>query len=170
MKRFNIWIEFISKDLIKSYQIDLVKNNLKFCSNIVNYNNFQNFVNNNLGKNGNALNSLTIGSFNKTYKFIRVNKIVSENLKKDFNINLMNQTILNIFYNSGISSAYKKLDYNNQILINKIINENVEINTLEILNMRFIDIINEIREKNLIYFLKKIENKEKNIKFLKSYY
>ena len=52
---------------IQSNQIDSVKNNLKFCSNIVNYNNFQNFVNNNLGKNGNALNSLTIGSFNKTY-------------------------------------------------------------------------------------------------------
>ena len=53
--------------IVKNNQIDLVKNNIKFCSNIVNYNNFQNFVNNNLNKNGNALNSLTIGNFNKTY-------------------------------------------------------------------------------------------------------
>ena len=52
---------------IQLNQIDLVKNNLKFSSNIVNYNNFQNLVNSNLSKNGNALNSLTIGNFNKTY-------------------------------------------------------------------------------------------------------
>ena len=56
-----------TNQIVKGKQIDNDKNNLKFCSNIVNYNNFQNFVNNNLFKNGNIPNSLTICNFNKTY-------------------------------------------------------------------------------------------------------
>lgn len=110
------------------------------------------------------LNKLNCSLYNKSYKFIRIDKHINENLKKDFNIKLMNQTILNIIYNSEISSIYKKFNHDNRTLLNKIIAENLEIKTIKILKMKFIDIINEIREKNLDYFLNKIEEKENRIK------
>ena len=54
----------------------------------------------------------------------------------------------------------------NKKLVQKILEENRESKTMAIFNKKYIDIINEIRfdENNVYFFLKKIKEKEKNVK------
>ena len=56
-----------------------------------------------------------------------------------------------------LNNKYKKNIDSNKKLINKILEENREITVINILNMKYIDIINEIRydEDNLYFFQKK---------------
>ena len=59
----------------------------------------------------------------------------------------------------------------NKILIKKIYDENIETETQSILEKTFKDILNDIREKDLDYFLEKIKDKEtKNNKPLNGSY
>jgi len=71
---------------------------------------------------------------NKKFSFYRLDKLISENLRRDFNIKL----------------------------IKKIFNEKEETDTIDILNKKYIDIIKEIRENRLDDFLESIKKKEKN--------
>ena len=99
----------------------------------------------------------------KTYPFYKIDKEINENLKKDFNMQLMEKTIAKIFYETPISSKYKKnydISYNKK-LIQKIYNENVEFNTIKLLQKKFIEMLRFIRENNLNEFLDSIKNKEK---------
>ena len=98
----------------------------------------------------------------KTKKFYKINKKVAENLKIDFNIKLMKQPLHDLFLNEKISNKYsKKNNNNNVLLIKKIFDENIELETIRILNMKYIDIIREITEKYLDDFLDIIKKKEK---------
>ena len=73
---------------------------------------------------------------------------------------------MDILLNFPLNNKYKKDIDSNKTLINKILEENREIQVINILNMKYIDIINEIRydEENLYFFLEKIRDKEKVIK------
>ena len=69
---------------------------------------------------------------------------LNEKLKKDFNIDLMERTIMDILLNFPLNNKYKKDIDSNKKLINKILEENREIQVINILNMKYIDIINTI--------------------------
>ena len=109
------------------------------------------------------INDLNESLEDKTLKFYKISSDISENLKKDFNVALMERTLCDIFKKTKLSNKYRKKKHNtfNSSLIDKIYKEKVEIKAIEILNKKYIDIINEIKENNLKEFLEKIEEKEK---------
>ena len=98
------------------------------------------------------------------YKFYPLDKTLNVNLKKDFNEELMKRTIYDIFMNSDLNERHKGGDYSNKNLINKILEEKSEIETIKILNMKYIEILDYIRQKDREYFLEKIRAKEKRNK------
>ena len=100
---------------------------------------------------------------NKKYLFCNLDTILSEYLKRDYNVKLMQTTIFDILSKTNANKKYKNPNLN-KILIEKIIKENIEIKVINLLNLKFIDFINEIRndENNLYYFLEKIKIKEEN--------
>ena len=98
------------------------------------------------------------------YKFYPLDKTLNVNLKKDFNEELMKRTIYDIFMNSDLNERHKGGDYSNKNLINKILEEKREIETIKILNMKYIEILDYIRQKDREYFLDKIRTKEKRNK------
>ena len=110
------------------------------------------------------LNLLNNSLKNKEYKFYRIDKNLMECLKRDFNLKLLNRTIEDIFYNEITSKKYRTpIDAHiNREVIDKILLEGGEKDTIKILKMTFKDIITEIRTNQLKYveFFKIIEIKE----------
>ena len=100
----------------------------------------------------------------KSAQILKITKDVSEVLKIEYNMELMNKTLKEIIYNEPIRHKYKRNNYDNKYLIEKIFRENKEKKTIEILNKTYYDIIEEIRTQNLNGFLDKIVKKEKNMK------
>ena len=116
----------------------------------------------------NALNN----SLEKTRnRFYPLDKDLNENIKKDFNMELLDRTIKDIYDNSELNKRFKNPKPSNKFLIKKIFDEKVEIKTINILNMTFIEVLNHIREKDLQKFLQTIKEKEekKNNKNLDEY-
>ena len=97
------------------------------------------------------INRLNRSLKNKGCKFYRLHKALSENL---------------LFYYINISDKYRTpIDpLSNRKLIDKIEREQVETETLKILNMTYHDIINEVREEELDDFLTYIKIKEEKMK------
>jgi len=98
---------------------------------------------------------------NKNYRFYPLAKDLNENLKKDFNMQLLNRTIHDIYDNSELNKRFKNPEYSNKDLLKKIFEEKIEIRTINILNMKYSDILNHIREKDLENFLEAIKEREK---------
>ena len=111
------------------------------------------------------VNQLNLSLSDKRKKFYKIDKSLSENLKKDFNMELMEKRIFDIFMNTKISKKYKRISdkFYNAKLINTILAENIEKETIKLLSMKIIDMINFIKENQLEEFLSIIENKEKGI-------
>ena len=97
----------------------------------------------------------------KTQIFYKIDKWISENLKRDFNLELMVRTLEDIFSNTNMSGRYK--NYSNEALIQKIKAENKEEKTIELLNMTFIEVIYMIQDKYLEEYLETIKSKENTI-------
>ena len=120
------------------------------------------------------INRLNRSLKNKGCKFYRLHKALSENLKKSFNQKLLETTIRDLFYYINISdkcrTSIKPLS--NRNLIDTIEAEQVETETLKILNMTYHDIINKVREEELDDFLNYIKSREKqnedNDEYMKS--
>jgi hypothetical protein len=104
------------------------------------------------------------------YKFYPLDKTLNVNLKKDFNEDLMNRTIYDIFMNSELNERHKNGDYSNKNLINKILEENCEIKTIKILKLKYIDVLNYIRQNDRKNFLEKIRAKEQKNKGITRFY
>ena len=103
---------------------------------------------------------------NKRYIFYRLHKALNENLKKSFNQKLLNTKIRKLFYYINISDKYGTSinPLSNRELIDKIEKEQVETETLKILNMKYHDIINKVKEEEeLDDFLNYIKSREKNM-------
>ena len=98
---------------------------------------------------------------NKTQLFYKIDKTISENLKRDLNMELMQKTLFDLFSNSKTNGRYK--NYSNEILIKKIVEEKKEVETLRLLRKKFIEIKNEIQENYLEEYLDTIEKKENNM-------
>ena len=93
----------------------------------------------------------------RSCKFIKLNTYLNETIKKDFDEGLLNRTIYDIYKNPDKS---RKTDFINKKLIDKIYKENKEKETIKILEMKYIDILNIIRYKDLENFLNQIKKKE----------
>ena len=104
----------------------------------------------------------------KNYEFYNLNKQLSEYLKKEYNIELMQRTIADIVSNTPLNDKYRKKNKidSNKMLVKKILEENKETKTINLLNLKFIDFINDIRynNDNLENILEKIKNKEEIMK------
>jgi hypothetical protein len=114
---------------------------------------FMNFVNNYLNE------SLTFSH----KSFLKINKKVSENLRKDFNTSLMQMTIKEIYEQHSINekySDYKRGRNINQVLIKEIFTRNKDIETIKILNSKYIDLIIVLRTKFLDKFSSELIEKE----------
>ena len=66
--------------------------------------------------------------------------------------------------NEDLNKNYINGNDSNKILIKKIVEENKEKKTINLLNMKFKDVLDHIREKDLDNFLIRIKNKEKKNK------
>ena len=95
---------------------------------------------------------------NKTQKFYKIAKSISENLKRDFNLALLQRTLEDIFLNTDINGRYK--NYSNEALIKKIKKENIEEKTIELLSLKFIEVIYKIQDEYLEEYLESIKSKE----------
>ena len=112
---------------------------------------FLNFINNTLNK----------SLLNKKDTFLKLDNFVNENLKKDYNIKLMHQTIKDIYLTSKISNKYKKQSENmNKSLIDKIYSEKDEVETIKILEQTYIELFNKLKQEQLDEFCKEIIKKE----------
>ena len=90
------------------------------------------------------------------HKFLPLNAKLHEDLKRDFNLDLLNKPIYEIYINEDLNKAHINANNSNKNLIKKIFEEKLEIETIKILNMKFRDIINQIREKDFDMFLNNI--------------
>ena len=96
----------------------------------------------------------------RNIKFLSLNKKMKERLKRDENLELLNRTIADIFSNTKMNKVSEKKGKSNKDLIIKIYEENIETETIKILDMTFQEILNEIRDKYLDDFLRGIKEKE----------
>ena len=62
----------------------------------------------------------------KSFQFFKITKEVSEELKKEYNMDLMDKTLKEIIYNEPIRQKYKRNNYDNKFLIEKIFREDKE--------------------------------------------
>ena len=107
------------------------------------------------------LNNSLIDTF---LKFRPIDTHIIKYLKKDFNEKLLGRSICDIYMNSDLNKKQQQKIGSNKILIEKILKENKERNTIKILKLTFNDILNIIRNKDKDYFLGQIREKEKKNK------
>ena len=109
-------------------------------------------------------NTLNKNLVDKKHVFYKLDNFVNENLKKDYNVKLMNSTIKEIYFNSNISNKYKKHGNDiNRKLIQKIYSSNNETEVIKILNKTYIEIFNDLIKNGLDNFCDGIMKKdEKN--------
>ena len=93
-------------------------------------------------------------------KFRPLDKKMKERLKRDENLELLNKKISDILSNTKMNKISEKRRKSNKKLINKIYNENIEIEVINILSMTFQDFLNNIRDNYLEDFLDLIKEKE----------
>ena len=97
----------------------------------------------------------------KKYYFYKLDNFVNENLKKDYNMKLMNLSLKEIYLDSKISNKYKKYGHDiNKKLIEKIYSEKNEIEVMKILDKSYIETFNTLIKNNLDNFCNIIIKKE----------
>ena len=77
---------------------------------------------------------------------------------------LLNRTVYDLYNTEDLNKNYIYGNDSNKILIKKIFDEKKEKKTIDILNMKFKDILDHIRKKYLDKFLNQIKSKEKKNK------
>ena len=89
----------------------------------------------------------------KNMQFLKLDSFVNENLKKQYNLDLLNKTMKDLYYESKISSKYRKQAKiyadKNKLLIDKIFNDKEQLQTIKILNLTYRDLFNVFRSKIL---------------------
>ena len=96
-------------------------------------------------------------------KFLKIGKKVNEELKKEYNIDLMKKSLNEIFTESPINGRYSNLkngqNYNAE-LAEKIYREGIEIKAIERLNKTYIEVLDIMRKNYLEQFKEDILRKE----------
>ena len=113
------------------------------------------------GLNGFKVDLLNNSLEDKSYKFHKIDKSVSENLKRAYNLELNQRILSEIFKEEKVNGRYAK--YSNAYLVNKILKEQKEFKTIKLLNLKYIEMVNLIQENYLDEFLASIKEKEKNL-------
>ena len=89
----------------------------------------------------------------KNMQFLKLNSLINKNLKKEFNLNLLNTKIKDLYQFSKISSKYRKqakeFSDKNKYIIEKINEDNVEIQTIKILDLTYKELFNIFRRQIL---------------------
>ena len=115
------------------------------------------------------IHNLLNNSFkNKNMQFLRLFSKINENLKKDYNMELMIKTIKELYENSPISKKYRRQQVENSDINKKIIQQiyaernlgNLENEVIKILNSTYKDLLIEFRNKHFNEFLDDIEKEE----------
>ena len=87
----------------------------------------------------------------KSWTFLKMKSILNENLKRDYNINLLDKTFKELYEETIISAKYRspKMDRKdkNKSLIQKIYEENYEIDTIKLLNLTYRELFNVFTRK-----------------------
>lgn len=108
---------------------------------------------------------------NNDLKLLKLNSSINENLKRDYNIQLMERTLKDLYENCPISTKYRKKAKENSNINKKLIEliyspENLykESDAINILNSTYIQSFNEFKQNHINTFLNEIydEEKEKN--------
>ena len=107
-------------------------------------------------------NKLNDSLIDTDLKFYSLDANLSENLKKDFNEELLERTICDIYSNSNLNKKYKNENHNysNKETIKTIMKDKFEKKTISILNLKYRDILDIIRKKDIKKFLDEIRKKE----------
>ena len=114
-------------------------------------------------------NSINNSFKNKNIQFLKLFSTINENLKKDYNMQLMTKTIKDLYENSPISKKYRRQQVDNSDINKKIIQQiygernldNLEFEVIKILNSTYKDLLIEFRDKYFNEFLEDIEKEEK---------
>lgn len=109
---------------------------------------------------------------NKISRFNRLDKKLNEEIKKDYNENLLNMELYKIYSNPLFQHRIKRINNPNQLLIEKIYKEKKEKDTIKLLDMKFSEILDYIREKDIDKYLNDIREKElkkNNVEDIDSY-
>ncbi len=107
---------------------------------------------------------------NKNLKFLKLDSKISKILKKDFNITLMKTKFKDLYQNYSISKKYRSQKSSNfdinQKLITKLYHDNAnqEIETINLLNLTYLEFFHKFVDEYLEVFLNIIweEEKQKN--------
>ena len=111
------------------------------------------------GLNGFKVDLLNNSLEDKSYEFHKIDKSVSENLQRAYNLELNQRILSNIFKEEKVNGRYAK--FSNAYLVNKILKEQKELETIKLLNLKYIEMVNLIQENYLDEFLASIKEKEK---------
>lgn len=93
-------------------------------------------------------------------KFLKINTKFKESLKIKDNIELMNMTIAEIIENNTAPNKYINSKNHNQTLIKEIFEKNKDKKAIEILNAKYIDLLDDFKNKHLDTFLRYIYKKD----------
>lgn len=107
----------------------------------------------------NLLNNLI---YKNHRKFLKIDKEIGENLKKDFNMKLMDMKIKEIFTEFSINRRYLTLRDGanlNSALINQIYSRN-DTKVIEILESKYVDLLQILRKDYLVQFRSDLLKKE----------
>ena len=110
------------------------------------------------------LNKLNESLKDTNLKFYALDAKLSEELKKDFNEKLLDRTIGDIYSKSDLNKKFKNMDNSNQDIIKKILKEKNPKKTISLLGLKYKDILNIIRDKDMKEFLESIREKEERNK------
>ena len=107
----------------------------------------------------------------KNMEFLKLDSFVNENLKKEYNEDLLNKTMKDLYYESKISSKYRKQAKmyadKNKLLIDKIYYDKEKLQTIKILDLTYRDLFNVFR-KNILDINNDLKMKIKDIPLLES--
>ena len=96
-------------------------------------------------------------------KFLKIEKTVNQQLKKDFNVDLMHKPLKDIFAENPICGRYsqpKNNENHNAELVKEIYEKNEEREAIEKLNQTYIEVLDIFRKNNLQQFKDDILQKE----------
>ena len=106
----------------------------------------------------------------KNLEFLKLESSVNENLKKQYNLDLLDKKMKDLYYESEISSKYRKQSKvyadKNKKLIDKIFHDNEKLQTIKILNLTYRDLFNVFRKKLLTHINYDLRMKIKDISLL----
>lgn len=106
-------------------------------------------------------NKINDNFIDKNLQFLKLDSKIGENLKKDYNEELMHKKFRELYETSLISTKYRKQKTVNKdlnrIILKKIFSEKKEYDVINLLNLTYIELFEEFRTNYLDTFLKEIK-------------